>query len=176
MFYFITYYTNNTEELCVFVIYQHRGKCNLLITILLLLCSSRRLPLEPQVIDCLHILNTFGVLTTDKQRIFMIVVLFIHRLCQQYGKKLLLIHLPTQRLVKFIDNNNTVNIMISYMSLILIHMSYFSSIIILFLPFAQLLTTCCFKKLIYCRFIWPSVVIFQVKNTTYQKVSGISWK
>ena len=46
----------------------------------------------------------------------------------------------------------------------------------IFVPFSQFWTTSRFKKLIYCPFIWHSVVIFPSENITYQKVSGISWK
>ena len=39
---YIAYSANNTVKRCVFVIYQHKGKCNSLISILLLFCLSRR--------------------------------------------------------------------------------------------------------------------------------------
>ena len=144
LFYFITYSAKNMGRRCVFVIHQHKGKCNLLIIILLLFCLSRCLPLEPHVVDSLHIYNTLVVLITDKPRQFTVIVLFHHILFQQYSQNLRLCHLPTQRSVQFIDNHtthrqlhvwvhcfDTTNIMISCMSLILIHMSYFYLIIIL---------------------------------------------
>ena len=112
--------------------------------ILLVFCLSRCLPLDPHIVHCLHILNTFGILMTDKPWLFVVVVLFYHRLCQQYGRTLPIRNLPTPRLVQFIDNRtnrrhrhvwvrcfDTINIMISCMSLILIHMYYFFLIIIL---------------------------------------------
>ena len=37
---YITYSTNNTGECCTLVIYRHKGKCNILIFILLLFCLS----------------------------------------------------------------------------------------------------------------------------------------
>ena len=79
------------------VIYRHKGKCNYLIIILLLFCLLSRVPLEPHVVDCLHILNIFFVLTTDKTRLFTVVILLHNNLCQQYGRTLHISHLPTQR-------------------------------------------------------------------------------
>ena len=58
----------DTGKCCVFVIYQHKGKCNSLIIILLLFCLSRWVPLDPHMVDCLHIYNTFFVLTTDNDK------------------------------------------------------------------------------------------------------------
>ena len=63
----------------------------------MLFSLSRRVPLDPHVVDSLHILHTFGVLTTDKQQILMVVVLSYHRLCQQYRQMFILSHQPTQR-------------------------------------------------------------------------------
>ena len=132
------------DELCVFVVYRHKGKCNSLIIVLLLFCLLGCVPLEPHVVDCLHIYNTFVVLTTNKPRLFTVIILFHHIFCQQYGIMLRLLHLPRQSEVQFIDNHttyrhhhvwercfNTTNIMILCISLIWIHMSYFSLIIII---------------------------------------------
>ena len=43
-------------------------------------------------------------------------------------------------------------------------------------PFTQFWTTSRLKKLVDCRCIWHIIIIFQVTNATYQKVSAISWK
>ena len=83
----IAYSPNNTGRRCVFVIHWHKGKCNLLIIILLLFCLSRQLPMDPHVVDCLHIYNTFFILTTDKPLHYIIL--------QQHGWTLILCHLPT---------------------------------------------------------------------------------
>ena len=53
------------------------------------------------------IYNKFIVLTTDKPRLFTVVI-WLHRiLCQQYWKKLRLCNVRTQRWVKFIDIHTT---------------------------------------------------------------------
>ena len=97
LFDYIAYSTNNTVRHCVFVIYRHKGKCDTLIIILLLFCLSRLLPLYPHIVYCLHIYNTFVVLTTNKPGLLTIIVLFHRIFYQQYGQTLRLCHLPTQR-------------------------------------------------------------------------------
>ena len=39
---YITYSSNNTGKCCILVIYQHKGKCNSLILIILLFCLSHQ--------------------------------------------------------------------------------------------------------------------------------------
>ena len=97
LFDYITYSAKNMGEHCVFVIYQHRGKCNSLMFTLLLFCLSRQIPLDPHVVYCLHIYNTFVVLMTDKPRLCTVDILLHHILRQQYGHTLRLRHPPTQR-------------------------------------------------------------------------------
>ena len=131
-------------ERFVFFIYGHKSKCNLLIIILLLFCLLCQVALEPHVVYCLHIYNTFVVLKTNKPQLFTVVILFYCILCQKYRQIFRLRRLPIQRLVQFIDNHTTrrhhhvwvryfetTNIIILCMPLTLIHMPYFSLIIIL---------------------------------------------
>ena len=88
---------NNTGERCVLVINQHIGKCDSLKILLLLFCLSFRLPLDPHVVDCLHIFHKFFFPTIDKPQIFMVFVLIYHRFCQQYRQTLILRHQQIQR-------------------------------------------------------------------------------
>ena len=41
--------------------------------------------------------------------------------------------------------------------------------------FSQFLTNICLKKLVDYLCIWRSVIIFQLEDKIYQKVSGMSW-
>ena len=97
LFDYITHSANTIGRHCVVVIYRHKGKCNTLIIILLLFFLSRWVLLYPHVVYCLHIYNTFVVLTTDKPRLFMVVILFHHTFYQQYGPTLSLRHQKTKR-------------------------------------------------------------------------------
>ena len=97
LFDYISYSAKNRGRRCVVVIYQQKGKRNALITILVLFCLLRQVPLYPHVVYCLHIYNTFVVLTTNKPRLLRFVILFHHRFYQQYGRTLRLRHQPTQR-------------------------------------------------------------------------------
>ena len=54
----------------------------------------------------IDIYNNFVVFTTDKPRLFTVVIWLHHILCQQYGRTLRLFDLQTQRSVKFIDIYN----------------------------------------------------------------------
>ena len=76
---YIAYSANNTGKLFVFVIYQHKGECNSLIIVLLIFCLSCRVPMDPHVVYCLHIYNTFVVLTTNKPRLFTVII-WLHRI------------------------------------------------------------------------------------------------
>ena len=97
LFDYIAYSANNTGIHCDVVIYQHKVSCNTLIIILLLFCLSRLVPMYPHVVYCLHIYNTFVVLTTNEPRLFTVVILFHHIFYEQYGRTLHLRHQPTQR-------------------------------------------------------------------------------
>ena len=97
LFDYISYSTNNTGRRCIVIIYGYTGKCDALITILLIFCLSCRVPLYPNVFYYLHIYNTFVVLTTDKPRLFTVVVLFHRIFFQKVGQTLLLCHQISQR-------------------------------------------------------------------------------
>ena len=69
---------------------------------------SYTIPPDPHAFYSLHIYNTYIVLTTNKPRIFTVVILLRLILLQQYGRTLRLRHLQTQRCVQLIGihNNN----------------------------------------------------------------------
>ena len=116
-------FSNNTVKHCIFVIYRHKGKCNSLIILPLIFCLSFRIlpdhhvvdflrilhtfcvattkaytvPLYPHIVYCLNIYNTFVVLTTNKPRLFTVVVFFYHIFFQKYGQTLHLRHQLKQR-------------------------------------------------------------------------------
>ena len=93
----IAYSANNAGRSCVVIVYRHKDKCNTLIIIILLFCLSRRVTLHRHIVYCLHIINKFFVLTSDKPRLFRVVVLFHHILFQKFGQTLRLRHQLTQR-------------------------------------------------------------------------------
>ena len=121
--YFITYFSNNTGKHCIFVNNQHKCKCDSLRILLLLFYLSRHILPEPHVVDFLRILHTFcvaktktytvpldphiiygfnnyktfAVLTTNKPRLFTVVVFFYYIFSQQYGQTFRLHHQLTHR-------------------------------------------------------------------------------
>ena len=96
LFDYISYSANNTGRRCAVIIYRHKGKCDVLIIIILIYCLSRQVPLYPHVVYCLRIYNKSVVLTTDKPQLFTVVVLFHHVFYQQYGRTLHLCYQPKQ--------------------------------------------------------------------------------
>ena len=171
LFSFITYFSNNMGEHCIFLIYQHKGKCDSLRILLMLFCLSYHLPPDPHLVDCLRILhtscvvttktytvpldshivyclniyNTFFVLTTDKPRLFTVVVFFYHTFFQQFGQTLRLRDQLTQRQVQFIED---------FITAILFILSFTAGPSHNVITFAPILLASCFRKPIDCWFIW----------------------
>ena len=168
---YITYSANNTGEGCIFVIYQHKGKCNSLIFILLLFCLSHRKHIQ------------------DKKRWFFIIVLHFVKSFVWYrsdftqynyyrdffclGPASRICHHHRHVWVRYFD---TTKIMVLCMSSILIHMPYFSFIIIKshHVRSSEPRVVSKYSYIVSASFTVSSY--FQVNNATYQKISAISWK
>ena len=83
LFVYITYSVNNMGRRCVIIVYRQKDKYYAFVIIILIFCLSRKVPLYPHVVYCLHIYYTFVILTTNKPRVFTVVVLFYHIFFQQ---------------------------------------------------------------------------------------------
>ena len=148
-----------------------------MIILLLLFCLSRCSPLDPHVVDCLHILNMFVVLTTDKPQLFTVIFYFIIYSTNSTGKRwvfviyqhkvkcnLLIIILlnaivTCERAVSTIWSHYDFVYVIDINTHVLSFFNYY-----IVVPFAQFWTTSRFKKLVGFWCIWHSVVICQVKT------------
>ena len=156
---------------CVFVIYQHKGKWNSFIFILLLFCLSHQKHIQDKTrwlfIIILHFVKSFvWYLSVFNQYSY-----YCDLFC--LGAAYCIYHRHHHVSVSYSD---TTKIMVLCISSILIQISYFSLYII---PSYRARSSEPQFVSRYSPIVSEFCTVlsyFQLNNTTYQKVSAISWK